>query len=454
MNSSAYIVDYAVNSKNSYYNYDILNQLNNYTANNTYHQLYNESVEVHKMVPNDNSDTNKTFLDRSNRKSLTPGVLYHSKNCGDYEYIEEAGYKYYDNGVRKRLVKIRFVNIGYEATVPFTNAYNGTVKDPFKITVHGVGYVGNITSDEYTKDEYDMWYHMLSRCYNPKDKSYNRYGSVGVRVAERWFSLENFIHDLPTLPGYNEMKFGYKNRSKFALDKDYLQHGKPDNEKYYGPDTCIVVAAYDNSRFAAIDHKENTSSKHVGIHKLADNKYQSRIMVNKKDIFLGTYDNEIAAANMYNHVFGNIDSIDHDKIFNDVPYMSVKECLKHKLGSYPINIPRNVSLPEIEAYNHNIYNKKNYHKNKNKKQDRNYIAVKTNVISFTNTENNIAPDKDTKQSEDTQPSEAANNINDTDNQDIETKPKLQMYHLIPDISKPSKMNMNIRNVLRYGTTFL
>jgi len=344
------VVDETINDNNCYYaNYDMYNEY-----------ALIEAPEAYRILPdNPNNSTIGTTIVKSNRKDLYTDTIYHSNNSGDYEYVGEAGYKYYENiGVRKRLVKVRFINTGYETIVPFTNAYNGSIKDPYNPTVFGVGYIGNITPDKYTKDEYDMWYHMLSRCYNPKNERYHKYGGAGVTVVERWFSLENFINDLPKLPGYNEMKFGYKDRAKYSLDKDILQEGKHDNEKYYGPDVCIIIKISDNSRFvkANREYKKNTSSKYFGLYKLENGNFQCRIQIDGADTFLGTYSNEIAAANMYNHVVGKLDSIDVARFINDVPYMSVSSCLEFKTRKYPIDLPKYINIPEITNYNKSINN--------------------------------------------------------------------------------------------------
>lgn len=43
---------------------------------------------------------------------------------------------------------------------------------------------------------FKVWKAMISRCTNPKDKRYNRYGQRGIKICERWMSLESFIEDM------------------------------------------------------------------------------------------------------------------------------------------------------------------------------------------------------------------------------------------------------------------
>lgn len=47
---------------------------------------------------------------------------------------------------------------------------------------------------------YVTWSGMLSRCRNPKIKSYKDYGGLGVVVCERWHKFENFYADMGIRP--------------------------------------------------------------------------------------------------------------------------------------------------------------------------------------------------------------------------------------------------------------
>ncbi len=47
---------------------------------------------------------------------------------------------------------------------------------------------------------YQRWVNMLTRCCNPRSKSYPNYGGRGITVCERWQNFENFYADMGEPP--------------------------------------------------------------------------------------------------------------------------------------------------------------------------------------------------------------------------------------------------------------
>lgn len=71
---------------------------------------------------------------------------------------------------------------------------------------------------------YNVWNHMISRCNNERDKSWDRYGGRGIRVCARWTnSFAAFAEDM--LPTY----------------RDGLTIERKNNNKGYSKANCIWV---------------------------------------------------------------------------------------------------------------------------------------------------------------------------------------------------------------------
>ena len=73
--------------------------------------------------------------------------------------------------------------------------------------------------------------HMKDRCYNPKDKRYNRYGGRGIKICQEW------------LDDYNSFE-------RWALNHGYqknLQIDRIDNDCDYTPNNCRFVTCKCNN---------------------------------------------------------------------------------------------------------------------------------------------------------------------------------------------------------------
>ena len=78
--------------------------------------------------------------------------------------------------------------------------------------------------------EYHAWRAMRSRCTNPKNREYCRYGGRGITVAQAWDSFEAFYEDMGTRPS-----------SKHSLDRR-------NNNLGYSKENCRWVIAKTQAR--------------------------------------------------------------------------------------------------------------------------------------------------------------------------------------------------------------
>ena len=66
---------------------------------------------------------------------------------------------------------------------------------------------------------YHIWYGMIERCENPKNKSYQNYGGRGITICKRWRDFPSFFKDMGEPP--------------LGLSLDRI-----DNNRGYSPKNC------------------------------------------------------------------------------------------------------------------------------------------------------------------------------------------------------------------------
>lgn len=188
---------------------------------------------------------------------------------------------------------VRFEN-GYEVFADMGSIRRGTVRNPYRFSVYGVGFLG--IGDYKAKlnfkntSEYEVWTSMLKRCCNEKyQEKHPTY--KGVTVCENWRNFQNFARfyndNHPKVDGI-----------KFHLDKDLLQQSV--KNKIYSPDTCIFLPHNINT-FLNNKYSTNTSG-YIGVNwNKKDKKWKSQIRLFEegKQKYLGYFSTPELASQVY-----------------------------------------------------------------------------------------------------------------------------------------------------------
>lgn len=128
-------------------------------------------------------------------------------------------------------VDIVFEN-GERATVRWRDYETGSVRNAYTPTILGKGFMGKGAYSRKTHlKEYEIWVHMLERCYSPLLKK-RAPGYEGVTCCDRWHNFQYFCEDIHAY-GQNI----HDKNAKYELDKDLLHAGN----KVYCPERCCLL---------------------------------------------------------------------------------------------------------------------------------------------------------------------------------------------------------------------
>ena len=208
------------------------------------------------------------------------GKVCKSKSSGDFKIL-----KYNDTAN----VEIQFLKTGYETVARLGDIKSGGVKDPYSPSVFGVGVVGTkylIRVNGILTKEYELWVHMLQRCYSTTLKK-QRPTYEGCEVSDNFKSYEYFYEWC-----HNQTGFG---NDSWQLDKDLLIKGN----KIYSENTCIFLPQEINKVLT-----KSTVSRGeylIGVcWDKAKNAFKAQVSKNKgKSEYLGLFNTELEAFNAY-----------------------------------------------------------------------------------------------------------------------------------------------------------
>ena len=152
-------------------------------------------------------------------------------------------------------VLVEFVDTKYKKWTSMGRVRSGGVRDNYRPTVHGVGFLGEgaySTGGRKRNATYTMWYNMMNRCYSEayqkKNPSYK-----GCSVAKEWHNYQVFAK-------WVEDNGGAEGQH---LDKDIKVKGN----RIYSPEYCMIISPRENIQYtnnAPYDFISPDNVIHVG----------------------------------------------------------------------------------------------------------------------------------------------------------------------------------------------
>jgi hypothetical protein len=100
--------------------------------------------------------------------------------------------------------------------------------------------------------EYTTWKGIISRCNNPRNKSYDNYGGRGITVCREWLDFDTFLSDMGKRPANTSIErinnnLGYtKENCKWATKKEQaINRRSVKLIEFQGQSKCIAEWAAD-----------------------------------------------------------------------------------------------------------------------------------------------------------------------------------------------------------------
>ena len=167
---------------------------------------------------------------------------------------------------------------------------NEKIKCPYEPRYYGVGYLGEgkykMSENGKNTDEYDIWYHMLMRCYDPKYQE--------KHTTYRGCKVEDYLLNFQHMCEWLENNYYEIPGEKMCLDKDILCKGN----KIYSRETCIFVPQKINTLF--IKCNKSRGKDPIGVYQLPSGNYQAYCNNGYgKYIYLGIYSTKEEAFRVY-----------------------------------------------------------------------------------------------------------------------------------------------------------
>lgn len=217
-------------------------------------------------------------------------------NSKDYfignDFMTNQGYliKIIGKSNNKNRYFIEFEN-GVVMETSTSSISNGTIKNPYHLTVFKTGYLGKGKYSDQTTRVARIWRSIIQRCYD-KNFQITHPTYLKTKVCKEWHNFQVFAE------WYHQNYI-----EDFDIDKDLLQLNI--EEKIYSPETCMFLPRKINSFLSRQGGNKNKFGV-VGITSRRG-KFSSRIIDfdNGKSLRLGDFDTIDEAADSYNKEYLN-----------------------------------------------------------------------------------------------------------------------------------------------------
>lgn len=206
-----------------------------------------------------------------NTEKIKAGAIYPTNFNGDIQIVEY---------IHATNVIVKFLDCKHQHKVKTTTYYikKGVVKNPYRRTLFGVGYIGvgkySTKGSPEEKAAYGCWSDMIRRCYYERELI--RYPTYrGCSVCPEWQCFQVFAEWYINHPFFG---LGYH------LDKDVLVRGN----KVYSPSTCTLLP--ESLNIMLCDSRAARGKYPVGVswHKRDEN-FSCNARIGSKPKYLGNF---------------------------------------------------------------------------------------------------------------------------------------------------------------------
>lgn len=180
----------------------------------------------------------------------------------------------------------------YQKRTQYCNFKTGSIKNPYGKSAFGVGMIGvkyPSKINNKTQKEYNIWVHILQRCFSEKEKErLPQYKDV--TCCNEWLLFENFYEWLHKQDNFDK----WYNGDRWAVDKDIIVKGN----KLYSPEMCCLVPQNVNCLLLRRDSLRGDLP--IGVKRKGD-KFQAYCgnPFTKRQEYLGDYDTPEEAFYVY-----------------------------------------------------------------------------------------------------------------------------------------------------------